>query len=68
MNNTPRLVSAVLAYAERQHEESMWAIVWESMTRAEVAGVIGKYAARTPKQAIRAMRDHLLDQTALVMT
>lgn len=59
MGDVQRLVSAVLAHAGRQHEESKWAIVTETMTRETIAGVLRVAEARTPRQAVRAMQRHL---------
>lgn len=57
--NVPQLVQAVVAHARKQHEDSEWDIVISGMTYQDVAEVVAKYAAKTPKGAIRAMRDHL---------
>jgi hypothetical protein len=59
MADTNRLASAVIAHAERQHEDSEWDIVVSGMHRYEVAEVITAAGARTPNQAIRAMQDYL---------
>lgn len=66
--NVPQLVSAVVAHALRQHEDSEWNTVVEGYRREDIATIVTKYDAKTPKQAIRAMRDHLasLRQPALV--
>jgi hypothetical protein len=61
MSNIPQLVAAVVAHAKREHEDSVWDIVITGMTRDEVAEVITKAGAKTPKGAIRAMRDRLDD-------
>jgi hypothetical protein len=61
MSNTPQLVSAVVAHAKQQHEDSAWDIVITGMTREDVAEVITKAGAKTPRGAIRAMRDRLDD-------
>ena len=58
--NVPQLVAAVVAHARKQHEDSEWDIVITGMTYQDVADVIAKRGAHTPKGAIRAMRDHLL--------
>ena len=55
--NISQLVSAVLAHAARQHEDSAWAIVTEAMTRPEIAAVVA--GCHTANQAKRAMRRHL---------
>ncbi len=57
--NMPQLVQAVVNHASKQHEDSEWDIVITGMTYQDVADVITKHAAKTPKGAIRAMRDHL---------
>ena len=59
MGNTERLVSAVLKHAGEQHEDSASAHVTEAMTRYDIVAVVVSAEARTPRQAIRAMRDHL---------
>ncbi len=66
MGNIERLVAAVLAHANRQHEDSQWAHVTESMTRYDIAAVVVSAEARTPRQAVRAMRDHLDSLLVLV--
>jgi hypothetical protein len=57
--NVPQLVAAVVSHARKQHEDSEWDIVISGMTFQEVADVLAKYEAKTPKGAIRAMRAHL---------
>ena len=57
--NTQQLVQAVVAHARKQHEDSEWDIVITGMTYQEVADVVNKLQAKTPKSAIRAMRYHL---------
>jgi hypothetical protein len=57
--NVPQLVAAVVAHASKQHEDSEWDIVISGMTYNEVAEIITKGGARTPRAAIRALRDHL---------
>ena len=59
MGNTERLVSAVLKHAGEQHEDSQWNTVVEGMGRETIAAVLRVSAARTPRQAIRAMQRHL---------
>ena len=66
MGNTERLVSAVLKHAGEQHEDSAWEHVTEAMTRYDIVAVIVSAEARTPRQAIRAMRDHLDSLLVLV--
>jgi len=58
MGNTERLVSAVLAHAERR-PDTEWDTVTETMTRDAIAVVIRVGGARTPNQAVRAMQRHL---------
>jgi hypothetical protein len=57
--NVPQLVAAVVAHARKQHEDSEWDIVLSGMTHQDVVDILAKYAVKTPKGAIRAMRDHL---------
>jgi hypothetical protein len=57
--NVPQLVQAVVNHARKQHEDSEWDIVLSGMTYQDVADVVAKRSAHTPKGAIRAMRDHL---------
>jgi hypothetical protein len=57
--NIEQQVSAVIAYALKQHEDSEWDIVVSGMTRPEIARVLRTDGTRTRKQAIRAMRYHL---------
>lgn len=64
--NKPQLVAAVVAHAKKQHEDSAWDIVITGMTRAEVEQVIVKAGAKTANGAIRAMREHLDRELALV--
>ncbi len=64
MGNTGRLVAAVLKHASEQNEDSAWTHVTEAMTRYDIAAVVAE--ARTPRQAIRAMRDHLDSLLVLV--
>jgi hypothetical protein len=66
MGNTGRLVSAVLKHAGEQHEDTAWTHVTEAMTRYDIAAVVVSAEARTPRQAIRAMRDHLDSLLVLV--
>ncbi len=58
-SNVQQLVQAVVKYASKQHEDSAWDIVITGMTFQDVADIIAKYEAKTPKSAIRAMRFHL---------
>jgi hypothetical protein len=63
--NAPQLVAAVAAHARDQHEDSKWDVVLSGMTRDEVAEVISKAQAKTPRSAIRAMSRHLDDMLVL---
>lgn len=58
-SNVQQLVQAVVAHARKQHEDSEWDIVITGMTFQDVADILVKYEAKTPKSAIRAMRFHL---------
>jgi hypothetical protein len=60
--NVQQLVSSVVAYAGRQHEDSAWAIVAEGMRRDDIAVVI--QGCRTVNQARRAMRAELVALTS----
>ena len=64
--NVPKLASAIVAHARRQHEDSKWAIVVEGMTYSEVRGVVEVSRARTARAAIRAMDEHLDSLLVLV--
>jgi hypothetical protein len=55
----------VAAHARDQHEDSKWDVVLSGMTRDEVAEVISKAQAKTPRSAIRAMSRHLDDMLVL---
>ena len=59
MGNTERLVSAVVAHALRQHEDSEWDTVVEGMSRETIEAVLRVQGAKTPRQAVRAMQRHL---------
>ena len=64
--NIEQLVSAVVAHALNQHEDSMWDIVATGMRRDEIATVLRAAGTKTRNQAIRAMRAHLENQLVLV--
>lgn len=57
--NIEQQVSAVIAHALKQHEDSEWNIVVEGMTRPEIAHILRTEGTKTRKQAIRAVRYHL---------
>ena len=57
--NIEQLVSAVIAHALRQHEDSEWAIVVDGMRRDELAGIIRDARATTKNQAVRAVQAKL---------
>lgn len=67
--NIDQLTSAIVAYALRQHEDSMWDIVATGMRRDEIAAVLMGAGAKTVNQARRAMQAHLetLSKRVLVL-
>lgn len=56
MKDIQALVSAVVAHAERR-PETIWDTVYDAMTRADIAAVVG--SARTRRDAVRMMEAHL---------
>jgi hypothetical protein len=59
--NISQLVSAIVAYALNQHQDSAWDIVATGMRRDEIAAVLIGAGAHTVNQAKRAMRAYLSD-------
>lgn len=59
--NPEQLTSAIVAYALKQHEDSVWDIVATGMRRDEIAAVIMGAGARTVNQAKRAIVAYLGD-------
>jgi hypothetical protein len=57
--NIEQLVSAVIAHALRQHEDSEWDIVVDGMRRDEIASLIRDAKATTKNQAVRAVQAKL---------
>jgi hypothetical protein len=57
--NIEQLVSAVIAHALRQHEDSEWDIVVDGMRRDEIGALIRAAGATTKNQAVRAVQAKL---------